>query len=563
MAISDILTDIDAATFSAKYKPVPLENMPVEGCVLPEWSSSVLSLTPITMSPEALALTCDTSFNPQAVAIAIPPFPPTLIGDILSGIVMPCDTFSFEAQVNSTDLPAGAAVTQNLVSGEYRITSTNFALSAIVGTYDAATPLPTLELKTAITPSGSDYTVVNGQEYTVAVSDPTTYVTYNSVKYYNGESFLCITANGTTAVASDITGLVLNETERRRVTKRGTADSYFVLDQSFNSVPSGATNFQFNRVSVGSNINRLTGGQFGYIPDPVGENGSSCGGKFIGDINININDLDSPCPTGVNFDAGYTNHDGDGYGDAIEGAVETGIVSVSNGASALNFEILIPHDGYDILPTLKITIGGVTSYHQVVSVTDAHHIVVDPPVYFISTHAWSLERINVQVSSDDTSSTFRYNSLDACGGIFTGLININDAAIGLNIDDLVPCNASLNAKSLVELGTYKTFTITDNNQATPLTSTAYLYVDNAAACSYKIGMGATGTSPSAIPEFNIPKIQIALRKYETSPDEYAAINTAFQNNETYTPTVDRTISSDKKTVTLLIPYSTSTLPRWM
>lgn len=511
--------------YQAEYKPVPISQKPINGCDLPVFTTGTLNLQDLS-SFEAI-VDCDLNFIPTPIVPQ--PYIPTL--------EVPCpDGFQFEAQFNSG---SGNYFSQGALPPPGEATAVNITLNGIttdvlLGGYTDEHPLPQLEAK-EILPNAvlnglgmqKEWTLVAGEQYLVKVAtgSPSTYgVAYNNKFYKHNQAFVVktgklIAATEPAQVADNIVRLW--HVQRREVIKN-VSSSQVTIDKGFTfSNNTNVSDFSFNRIGISSSSDKLSGGKIAFIQDTDG-----CGGKLVGNINFNIDDLalDIPCSEGFEFDAGWCP-----VNEPILKATLTFLKQditgyqlfriVRHNGETKTFAQLIPvlADGFTPrppAPKIKFsnypTTPEVESSVTVISLVDADTVQVSGTQNDTTGISdWCVERINVEVTSGPSGGGFKfYPNTDNCGGMLQGLISINTD----NVDVDVPCKTALTNNTLVtnNTATNKSVLFYDLNDVTVYNgftlpsrssyATAITNVDKPTTCSYNVGLNGA--------VFSVPKIVI-------------------------------------------------------
>lgn len=512
-----VIRDLQGSNYAAEYRPKPVIEKPSFGCDMPEALVSELNLPTVpTLTNE---LDCNLNFVPTPI-VPIPWIPP------FEG---PCpDGFHFEAQYTPVK---DECFTQDAISGGWRsirLKGDGFDIDKIGFARYEDEILPDLHIHLPMTstenePSGTNkYTVTTGMIYQVVVDpyDPTSstdrakYFVYNDKRYYRGQTFRAVTG----AVAGAVGELAWNSTVTLRNIQRARVLGYdpagrktlYIRNEGF-TLPVDVTqvcSFVFNRIVIDSDPDKETGGTFEFIQDP-----DKCGGKFIGEININLDDLNIPCSTGLSFDAGYVPNTGE--------TITIGVNGLTVSSNIANFATLVPNGVspytglYYPLPYVRLLNGSTWERARVISVDSVNHTLTLNAAITAGTYTkWYLERIVVTVDPGlDSAGQFEYKKIGDCGGILVGEININPPTL------TTPCATALSNNQLVKLGT-GVLTRVDRlrtepeiittgivESVEPYKKTATVALRNTVtACNYALDFD----TPSANPFIDMPDIRLQL-----------------------------------------------------
>ena len=509
----------DVGPFSAEYRPVPIAEKPVTGCDVPPATPSRLRLP--TLPTIKNELDCNLNFVP--VPIVPVPFIPPFEG--------PCpDGFHFEAQYVPSN---GQCLLQLPPANGYRpIVLQNF--TAADAGIDAQTEqaLPDIRLTLPVTHSGTEisgtykYPIVSGQMYSVtidsydAVNDQNKGMIYDGKLYKNGQSFRGVDGQAFAAVShvSENARVFLSNVQHRQILdydRTPGGNVVYVHQDGFilpNSDP--VCTFTFNRLVISANPDKETGGNIQFIQE-------TCGGKLIGEININFGDLNLPCAEGFSFDAGYSPKPN-----------ETLVVTDGNKVSSTTIDLVAlvpsgvsPETGL-IYPMPKLRINTTGSTWVEAQVQSVHNDI--DGVWLVTSglpngtyDSWYLQRINV-TSGSPTGGQFEFIRQGSCGGKLVGEIRIDVPELE------TPCATALQDNTLVSTATnfgvgadlshpsdWRALKHTDRlrtnatpNQTgwvtEPPISKAITLDSYANSCNYKLGFNGGA-------EINLPDIQIQLR----------------------------------------------------
>lgn len=522
MPDDSFLTQIirDTGPFTAEYVPTPIAEKPATGCDLPAPVLTKLKLP--TLPVVKNDLDCNLNFFPAPI-VPVPFIPP------FEG---PCpDGFRFESQF----IPiAGQCLTQLAASGGYRpLVLQNFTAADAGINSDTDFVLPDIRLTIPVTNNGTEvsgsykYPIVAGRQYHVSLAsydynnDKTKGIVYNGVTYKNGQSFRGV-AGVTTAAASHSninSRLQLDHVQHKQILDydRTTGGTVYIDQTGFvlpNSNP--VCNFTFNRLVIAANQNKETGGEIRFVQE-------ECGGKLVGEINLNFDDLNIPCADGVTFDAGYSPKAGE-------------VLTVSNSgsrvsSSSIDLVALVPSGtspdtglAYP-MPHLRFKTGASTwTEVPVTSVnndTNGVWLNIGAGVPDANYSEWYLQRINVE-SGAATGGHFEFIKEGSCGGKLVGLISINVPGL------TTPCATALENNTLVSTSTnfgtgddvnhdanWRALKNVDRlrSNSTPnatgwttgdATTNFITLAKEASNCSYKLGFNGGA-------QINLPDVQIQLR----------------------------------------------------
>jgi hypothetical protein len=500
--LTSILRDI--GPFTAEYLPVPVAEKPAVGCDVPAAVPSRLRLP--TLPVVNNQLDCNLNFIPAPI-VPVPFIPP------FEG---PCpDGFHFEAQYVPSP---GQCLTQLAASNGYRpIVFQNFTSEDAGITEQTEQVLPDIRLTLPITNSGTEvsgaykYAIVTGQVYTVELTN------YNSA---SGQSFRGVAGQGFAAAshAGDNARIKLNNVQHRQILdydRTPGGNVVYVHQDGFvlpNNNPVCA--FTLNRLVIGASQEKETGGNIAFIQEP-------CGGKLVGEININFDDLNIPCADGFTFDAGYSPKPS-----------ETILVTNGNKVSSTTVDLVSlvptgvsPETGLTYpMPRIRVnTTGNTWVEAQVTSVHDdvdgTWLVTSGLPNGTYST--WYLQRINV-VAGSPTGGQFEFVKQGSCGGKLIGEIRIDVPTLE------TPCATALQNNTLITPSTNfgvgadlshpsdwralkhvdRLRTNSTPNQTgwvtDPPSPKTFTLASYAEACNYKLGFSGGA-------EINLPDIQIQLR----------------------------------------------------
>ena len=510
----------DTGPFTAEYLPTPIAEKPAAGCDLPPRVLPRLNLP--TLPTVKNDLDCNLNFFPAP--IIPPPFIPPFEG--------PCpDGFHFESQFVPI---SGQCFTQLAASGGFRpLVLQNFNTDDAGINGDTDFVLPDIRLTLPITHTGTEvsgtytYPIVSGRQYTVSIgsyvhnNDKAKGIVYNGTTYKNGQSFRGV-PGVTSAAAShvDINSRVqLDHVQHQQILEYDRVNKGTVyIDATGFTLPNSnpVCTFTFNRLVISSNQNKETGGQIRFVQE-------ECGGKLVGEINLNFDDLNIPCADGVTFDAGYSPKPGEtitvtGSGSKITSTTVDLVELVPSGIS--------PDTGLAYpMPHMRIKTGVSTWVEvPVISVNnDINGVWLNigagaPDGTYTE---WYLQRINVE-SGPSTGGHFEFVKAGSCGGKLVGLISINVPGL------TTPCATALENNTLVSTATnfgtgddlahdsnWRALKSVDRLRSnavpnatgwtTDAPTTNYITMaSHAAACSYKLGFNGGA-------QINLPDIQIQLR----------------------------------------------------
>ena len=491
--LAKYIQDLGAGTYRAKYKPAPLSEKPAEGCDIPPFLPGSLTFPVMPVIP---VLECNTNFVPFPV-VAPPYIPPNL--------TTPCpDGFVFDARYNSTNgevLRPGTLIggTSTVVFAGNGGTKDNLDHKVFNGyDSDATNPLPMLVLQTLIVPTGSTFNgIVLGGKYKVKIVDYDISrkdwgVAHNSVTYHHNQIF---TGSGVTTTASasppdQVANITLYAIEERRVTSYDPTpeNGNINIESAFTTSTGDINLFNFKRIVVGFDPLKESGGDIRFLNE-------GCGGKLIGDINLNIDDLNIPCKNGFSFDAGYNpilNQDivvtqvtvtptvtDTSIGFSFTPHVPiTFTAAVNRGTVVVDFLSLIPTDiPLSLYPNLiayrdttkykrkilgAIRVGSTTYLKLSEDAVGLYPKILrtppgadpeDTPEWDYAHDKWKIERIMTETSLAGSSSEFQFSPVQ-CGGTLSGLISIDSNDVS------VPCAGQITGGSYVGQGTG--ITITNN-----------------------------------------------------------------------------------------------------
>ena len=525
----------DTGPYSAEYVPRPVEERP-PGCNVPARTASRLVLPP----PPTVTNELDCNLNFIPTPIVPPPFIPPFEG--------PCpDGFHFEAQF----VPAiGQYFTQLPASSGYRPLSLfNFTAEDAGITETTEHTLPEIRIYLDQTNSGTEvsganrYTITSGQRYVVTLVgyDPETMqskgVWYNAKLYKHGQTFKGVTGvpYAATANAGDNAITKLANVQNQRVLdydRDPGGTTLYVHQDGFILPPSAEVDkFVFNRIVIGADPDKETGGAMAFVQE-------DCGGKLIGEININIDDLNIPCAEGFQFDAGYSPRPGETItvtGTTVSSATVDLVELVPTGIS--------PQTGIEYpMPALRINTTGSTWVEAAVtSVNSGPGTLTLASALPNGTYTvWYLQRINVGIGNP-TGGRFEYVKQGDCGGKLLGQILINVPEFN------TPCETALsdgtlvtaasdwgegqgaNWRALKHVDRLRSNAVpNDTGWNTSAPTTSYVQMQHQADdCNYKLGFNGGA-------EISLPNIQIQLKFG----------NTTYRFKRTYTDGVTDTLLFD-------------------
>lgn len=515
--LTSLLRDI--GPYTAEYLPQPIADKPVTGCDVPPPVLSRLRLP--TLPVVKNQLDCNLNFVPTPI-IPVPFIPP------FEG---PCpDGFHFEAQFVPT---VGQCLTQLSPSNGYRpIVLQNFTADEAGVNAQTEQALPDIRITLPVTNSGTElsgaykYPVVTGQLYYVSLTsynpsaDQTKGIMYNGKLYKNGQSFRAVSGQAFAAAshAGDNARIKLDNVQHRQILdydRTPGGNVVYVHQDGFvlpNSNP--VCGFTFNRLVISANPDKETGGNITFVQE-------TCGGKLIGEININFDDLNIPCAEGFTFDAGYSPNPGEQItvteGSKVSSTTVDLVELVPTGTS--------PETGLVYpMPKLRInTTGNTWVEAQVQSVhNDIDGVWLNTGSLPNGTYSkWYLQRINVSAGSP-TGGQFEFIKQGSCGGKLVGDIRINvpelttPCATALENNTLITPSTNFGAgEDLTKPNDWRALKHTDRlrTNATPNGSgwvtdppiaKAFTMASYANACNYKLGFSGGA-------EINLPDIQIQLR----------------------------------------------------
>ena len=504
----------DTGPYSAEYRPVSIDTKPATGCDVPAPVISTLTLPPLpTISNN---LECNINFIPTPVVV--PPFVPPF-----EDIAVPCPSgFHFEAQFTPAALQC---ITQSPAASGFRpLVCHNFIVSDTGIGSDTDDVLPDLAIYIPITPSGTDLSGANefpitaDLRYLVVIAgyDPSTMQnkgiayfdsTGTPKVYKNGQSFKGIVSQPYAAVddPTDNPIVSIKNVQHRRILDydRALGGSTLYVHQDGFILPSSGYSiceFVLHRLVIGTDPDKETGGGIRFVNE-------DCGGKLIGEININIDDLNIPCEDGFLFDAGYSGLPG-------EVLTVTGGVTVSSGGTVDLIDLVptgvSPASGQDYpMPTLRVRVStGPDVWQEAVlssvNIGGTWTLASGLPNGVYST--WYLQRINV-VSSGSTGGQLEFIKRGDCGGRLVGEISVNPPSLHL------PCETEMTSGSLVNVGANRisstdklrsSVTPTSSGWPSTLSTTKSIGLSkNFTSCNYSLNFDSSQS-------FDLPNIQILL-----------------------------------------------------
>ncbi len=538
----------DTGPFSAEYVPLPVEEKPVTGCDIPGPVQSLLNLPTLpTLTNE---LDCNLNFVP--IPIVPVPFVPPFEGPCPSG-------FHFEAQF----IPAiGQCFTQQAASGGRRaLTLQNFTAEDAGITADTEHVLPDIRLTLPVTNTGTEpsgaykYAIEAGKLYHVSLdsynpsTDANNGLIYNAVLYKHGTSFRGVAGQGWAAVSHTSLNarMLLELIQHQRILdydRSSGGNTVYVAAEGFTLPSSSAVcGFSFNRLVIGADQQKETGGTINFIQEP-------CGGKLIGEININFDDLNIPCADGFQFDAGYSPK-----------ISETVVVTDGSKVSSSTVDLLSlvptgvsPQTGLTYpLPKIRInTTGSTWVTAQVTGINnDINGVWLTTTGGFPNgTYAnWYIQRINVETGSP-TGGQFEFIKQGDCGGKLVGLIQIDVPSL------TTPCATALQDNTLITPSTnfgvgddllqasdWRALKSVDRLRSRaepnstgwtvdPPTTRTVTLASHGDACNYKLGFNGGA-------QINLPNIQIQLRIGDTG--QWQRFKRTYTDGVTDTITFEGTI----------------------
>lgn len=517
--LDDILLVTDPDGWQAAWRPVAPEPGDLPGCTLPGPVVPRLRLPAVPVVPDELP--CELNFIP--VPIVVPPFVPPFD--------TPCpDGFTFDAQFKSS---AGQTMTQGAAGADLRPVALNFAPSA--AHIDATTHQVLPEMQ-AFRPvefhAQFGYTITPGVLYRVTLSNYNpgavgswsfaNGILYNGRVYGHGQVFRGVPgvgAAGRSGAGQNGSNTFLDQVSRARMVgydENGAASRAFIpANQTLGDGP--INSFQWQRLVVGADNVKPTGGQLEFVNDPSG-----CGGRLIGEINLNPGDFDLPCAEGFQFDAGYVPQAGETATVATGGMSATipGTVEVPQGTSPISgFPFPLPFLRVFDAVTETWVSARVTSQSTAGGLRTLNLATALPAGSFTGAGGWYLQRI--MVSTGTTGGSMEFKPRGQCGGILLGEMQLDPAEVQ------TPCSGALEGGTLVDGDAEADRSLSYINHLARGT-------DNAAAaqnwsvnmrhdkipggtennlCSYRLGLG-TGA-----PSITIPDIRLIFTVNSTSTVE--------------------------------------------
>lgn len=312
--LSSILEPAPGVPDAFRYKSLPIAEKP-STCDLPAFDSRTINTS--YSPPPAIDKQCLTLFIPAP--LVPPPYIP--IDDISN----PCPSgFVFEtlsaAISGSTISSVGTAVTGTSTAFSKQIPA-GFSMPEIIA--------PVSKTITAINvdDSGSGYSTTP----TIIIDPPTNPIissggiqavasaimgsggtTVDSIVIvdpgYGYLSIPSVTFSTGNAVVSATVGI--SNLKRRVLSVPPGDDTHLTLRQPF-PVNLSASTYSINHLVIGADTTLPTDGAISFYEFGVGDPSPSCGGYFIGDININPVDINVhvPCPGGMTFTNNITVQD--------------------------------------------------------------------------------------------------------------------------------------------------------------------------------------------------------------------------------------------------------------
>ena len=545
----------DIGPFQAIYKPAALVDKPAVGCDVPPKVPSRLALPALPVINPKL----DCNLNFVQVPVVVPPFIPPF-----EDITVPCpDGFHFEAQF----VPANSqCFTQDPTSsnGRRALLFGNIVISDMGVSPETEEVLPDIHIYIPIASAGTEaggentFPIVSGLRYVVNITGydpvtmPDTGVVYfnaagTATVYKHGQTFKGLTGRPLAAVnqlADNSITAIKNVQHKRVVDYDRTVGGHtlYIEDPGF-TLPSSnysVCDYVLHRLVISADRTKESGGGLKFVQ-------GTCGGKLIGDINLNFDDLNIPCAEGFTFDAGYASKTGEtltvtgtdvvGTGIDLNALVPTGVSPESGNTYPLPILRVRTSTGPDVWVDRQVTAVTVTS-------GVAHWTIASSPGTLANgTYAtWYLQRINV-VSSGSTGGQLEYVRQGDCGGKLLGQISVNPPTFNLPCEDSIKNggfitaggnNNKITSRDRLRVAAPNT---TGWSQVTGIDSTpvglskANSHANDYSACSYAINFDAAGA-------FNLPDIRIVLN-LDSTEYRFARTVSAQDDVVTFAATIER------------------------